>query len=137
MKKLRSIWSFPVAFTLVLLFGFGCQANSQSVDVEFEVKRNLTLIKGSVLDSKSGAALEMVTIFILNERNDALRNANNRYSGTMTDTKGNFGLGLQKTDSLIVFRKEGYETIVHSFKGEEEIHIKLIKSPTPNKEGND
>lgn len=135
MKKLRLLWSLPLTFLLILLLGFDHQAHSQTLDVEFEVRSDLKLVKGSVIDSEFGETLSRVTIFILNSRNKDLKNANNRYTGTMTHADGSYGLGMGKSDSLIVFRKKGYESMIVPYKGQDIINVSLKKETALNKDG--
>ncbi len=137
MKKLRLLWSLPLTFLLTLLLGVDHQAQAQTLDVEFEVRSDLKLVKGNVRDGELGETLSNVTIFILNSRNKELKNANNRYSGTMTNTEGNYGLGMGKSDSLIVFRKKGYESMVVPYKGQDVINVNLRKETASGNDGND
>lgn len=136
MKKLRSLLSLPLIFSLILVLGIKDQAYSQTLNVEFETRSNLKLVKGSVSDGELGETLSNVTIFILNSRNKILKNADGRYNGTMTNAKGNYGLGLGKSDSLIVFRKKGYESIIVPYKGQDIINVNLTKEAVSRADGN-
>lgn len=133
MKKLRLLWSLPLMFALIFLFGFDHETYSQTVDSESNQKR--ATLTGNVRDFQAGERLEGVTIFFLRKRNKTLTNGNGQYTGTMTNADGDYGLRPEKSDTLIVFRKKGYESVIVPYKGQDVVNVNLTKKPVPEKKG--
>lgn len=136
MKKLRLIWSLPLMFAFILLFGVDHEAYSQTSGKKDVKTKELTgtaesvygkVIDGKVTAAESGKALEKVTVFF--------RPSN---SGSFTNSEGKYKVIPLKTDTLMVFRKEGYEDVtVVPFKRYSVVNANLTKKAVPKKEGND
>lgn len=131
MKKLRLLWSLPVIFSLTLLLGINHETYSQTTSTQSTVKE--ATLKGSVRDGQSGEGLDKVTIFFLRSRNKSLKNADGFYQGTFTNSDGNYRLMASKSDTLIVFRKEGYESIIVPYRDQDVVNVNLTKKPVPKK----
>lgn len=140
MKKLRLLWSLPLIFTLTLTFGFDRQAYSQTKSADL-TQHTGPKLRGHVIDDKSGKALEKVTVFIIHSRENTIVEAGgktyHRRSGLFTNTEGDYILAMDKTDSLVVFRKKDYEDMIVPYKGQDIVNVALTKKAAPDKEGND
>ncbi|GAB5527974.1 MAG: hypothetical protein Roseis2KO_58460 [Roseivirga sp.] len=139
MKKLRLLWSLPLIFILMLTFGFDQQASSQTVSGG-STPRTGPKLKGHVIDGASGKALEKVAVFIIHSRENTIVKAGgktyHRRSGLFTDTQGDYLLLMDKTDSLVVFRKKDYEDIIVPYTGQDVVNVALTKKAVPDKQGN-
>lgn len=139
MKKLRLLWSLPLIFSLTLTFGFDRQAYSQSVSADL-TQRTGPKLRGHVID-ESGKGVEKVAVFIIHSReNTIVKTGGKTYhkrSGLFTNTEGDYLLMMDKTDSLVVFRKKGYEDMIVPYKGQDIVNVALTKKAVPDKEGND
>ncbi len=140
MKKLRLLWSLPLTFSLILLLGVDQQAYSQTVSADL-TQRTGPKLKGHVMDGESGKALEKVTVVVIHSHENTIVKAGGktyyRRSGLFTNTEGDYILAMDKTDSLVIFRKQGYEDLTVPYKGQDIVNVELTKKAVPDKEGND
>jgi TonB-linked SusC/RagA family outer membrane protein len=77
-----------------------------------------TVLKGKVIDEKTGEALIGVTVIELNELNRVL-------NGTVTDLNGNFTLRLSNPDTKVRISYIGFTTEEHTISGETFLEVDL------------
>lgn len=141
MKKLKLVMAIPL-FAL-LFFAVSRSENIKKHPTPSDLKtaiytsgQTYKIIDGRVQDLESGKALEKVTIFFLRSRNKTLTNADGIYTGTFSNAEGDYRLMPGKSDTLIAFRKEGYESVIFPYKGQDVVNVKLSKKPVSKKKGN-
>src|SRR5690625_491162 len=72
-------------------------------------------VSGSVIDAETGETMPGVNVAIENSTR-----------GTATDLEGNFSLGIDDPETVLVFSFVGYETLQVTVGDREEIHVELV-----------